>query len=97
MFSLGRLFRPPLSSVNEKKKSEQDKHVTICAQKEQRFLSIVHRTGSRKRSSRRMAGEGEGGGGNTFACISTSLNSFDFSWYIIAFSLSFVVLFICIF
>lgn len=40
---------------------------------------------------------GGGGGGNTFACISTSLNSFDFSWYIIAFSLSFVVLFICIF
>ena len=63
VFSLGHLFRPPLSSVNEKKKSEQDKHVTICAQKEQRFLSIVHRTGSRKRSSRRMAGEGEGGGG----------------------------------
>ena len=49
--------------MNEKKKGEQDKHVTICAQKEQRFLSIVHRTGSRKRSSRRMAGEGEGGAG----------------------------------
>ena len=68
VFSLGRLFRLPLSSVNEKKKSEQDKHVTICAQKEQRFLSIVHRTGSRKRSSRRMAGEGEGGGFEAGEC-----------------------------